>query len=232
MLARFVDRPNRFVFRVRTPLDEVVEAYCPNTSRLIGLLEEGTRVWLTANSDPQRKTAYTVRRIYDNDHWVGLYAAEANRIYEQKLRRDHDGIQSFPWEREVRAGDSWIDFFRPGDPPTWVEVKSLSSRGPRTGWAFFSGTPSKRAQKHLGELARLAREGQRAECVFVVQRSDVEGVCIQEPSHESWIRALEEAAEAGVDLRAFRCRVTRQSIEIDRSIPVRLSRVPAGEPES
>lgn len=200
----------------------MVRAYCPNTSRLIGLLNDQPEVWLTANADPDRKTAYTVKRIRDNDNWVGIHASQANELYEDYLHEQTPNTEPYRWEREVKTGNCWIDFRHSGSPPEWVEVKSLSSKG-QNDEAFFSGTPSKRARKHLHSLAELVRSGDRARCVFVVQRQDVQGVSIQEPTHPDWIEGLQAAVQAGVEIEAYRCRVSRHDLVIDQPISVDLT---------
>lgn len=220
-----IDRPNRFVMTVRLHEDEeMVEAYCPNTSRLIGLIENNPEVLLTRNSQSNRKTDYTVRCIKDRGHWVGIEASRANDLFDRYLKEDP--IPPFSdwteWTREVPFQDSQLDFrgiTGDGDQH-WVEVKSLSSRGRNNRSAFFSGTPSKRGWRHLGELEDAVQKDDRAHCVFVIQREDVVQLGPGEPTHPEWYRAIQSAHDNGVSIRAFRCERRNGCWSIKDPIPV------------
>jgi sugar fermentation stimulation protein A len=223
--ATFIERPNRFVIRAeRHDTGEAIEAFCPNTSRLIGLLEDDPDLWLTRNDDPNRKTDYTVRRIRDRDHWVGIEAARANEFFHHFLTENP--VTPFTdwvnWEREVEYGDSQLDFrgVDRDDRRHWTEVKSLSSRGKDNQSAFFSGTPSKRGWRHLRELSDAVQAGDRAHCVFVVQRPDVVQLAPGAPTHEKWYRHLRDARDRGVAIHAFRCHFQASRLPRLDPIPV------------
>lgn len=223
-VGEYRGRSNRFVMTVRLPDGEEVQAYCPNTSRLIGLLEGEPEVLLTENDDPDRKTNYTIRAFRNNGTWVGIDAARANEIFESYLKRDEDTDFDhwFSWEREVTFESSQLDFrCEATEPPSWLEVKSLSSRA-STGAAFYSGTPSKRGYRHLDHLGDLAEEGKNAHCVFVVQREDIDALEPADVTQKDWLDALRRAEDRGVDIRAYRCRFDGSDWRVDRPIPARL----------
>lgn len=220
----FRERLNRFVMVIQLDDGSDVEAFCPNTSRLIGLLEEGVAVLLTENSDPDRKTNFTVRAFRDNGNWVGIEAVRANDLFADFLERkdDHDFGPRSEWEREVRLYDSQIDFCRElPDRSHWIEVKSLSSRA-SDGDAFYSGTPSKRGYRHLEDLSRAVRSGDRADCVFVVQRGDVGGLSPADVTEKDWLDALRSAKRAGVGVRAYRCTFDGSAWSIADRLPTEL----------
>jgi sugar fermentation stimulation protein A len=223
-VGQYRDRSNRFVMTVRLPGGEDVQAYCPNTSRLIGLLEGNPDVLLTENDDPDRSTNYTIQAFRNNGTWVGIDAARANEIFESYLESDapEPFVDWGEWEREVTHGSSQLDFHFPNSsPPGWVEVKSLSSCTD-DGAAFFSGTPSKRGYRHLEHLGDLAEEGCEARCVFVVQRSDVDRLKEAEVTQEDWMEALRRADDRGVTIMAYRCQFTGLGWKIDRRIQAQL----------
>lgn len=211
-VGTLVDRPNRFVMRVDFRDGARVRAYCPNTSRLIGLCEPGRQAWVIPNEDPDRTTDYTVTRLRDGGVWVGIVARRANELFSDFLSRDPgEGYAGWSeWRREVSLGSSQFDFLgRTGDGrPHWVEVKSLSSAfSPDEGrFAFYSGTPSRRAYRHLDELAAAAEAGHRASCVFVVQRPDVEAIHPGPRTEEDWLESLRDARRRGVRIEGLGCR--------------------------
>ncbi|MFB6347531.1 MAG: DNA/RNA nuclease SfsA [bacterium] len=218
------DRLNRFVMEIELSDGDRVRAFCPNTSRLIGLLKDGAEVLLTENDDPERKTNFTVKGFRNNDTWVGIEAIRANELFDEYLSQtseDRFGAYS-EWDREVPLYDSQIDFCRRLDERShWIEVKSLSSRS-ESGEAFYSGTTSERGYRHLADLSRAVEEGDRADCVFVVQRSDVEGLSPAAVTQEDWLHALRSADEAGVNILAFRCVFDGNTWRIEDSIPTEL----------
>lgn len=223
-VGRFRERLNRFVMRVETETGSHVRCFCPNTSRLIGLLEDRPRVLITENQDPDRKTDFTVRAFQDNDTWVGIEAFRANELFEAYLQRESGVFNDWvSWEREVTHENSQLDFcgLKSRDEREWVEVKSLSSRT-SSGRAFYSGTPSKRGYRHLKHLGDLVESGDDARCVFVVQRSDVEALVPAEVSEPGWIRALRKAERRGVAILAFRCAFDGCNWSITDRIPAHL----------
>ena len=58
--------------------------------------------------------------------------------------------------------------------------------------------------------------------MFVVQRGDVVEMAPYREVDKHFAEALDQAAETGVEVRAYRCRVTLQELTIERSILVRL----------
>lgn len=223
-VGHYRGRSNRFVMRVELPSGELVDAFCPNTSRLIGLLDGEPDLLLTEADDPDRKTDYTVCGIRNNDTWVGIEASRANDFFESYLESDHaepfDGWGS--WKREVSHGSSQFDFHFPERTPSgWVEIKSLSSRT-EDGAAFYSGTPSRRGYRHLEHLGDLAEAGREAWCVFVVQRGDVDRLKEADVTQEDWMEALRRADERGVTIVGYRCRFTGDEWVIEEGIPAEL----------
>ncbi len=223
-IGRFLGRDNRFIMRVELNDGSLVEAYCPNTSRLIGLLEGDPEVLLTKNDKADRKTNFTIRAFRNDEIWVGIEAVRANDIFEKYLasteRQPFEAWEN--WEREVSFDSSQFDFRCKMDELTdWVEVKSLSSRTSE-GKAFYSGTPSKRGYRHLDHLSELAEQGDRARCVFVVQRSDVDGLVPADVTQGEWLDALRHAADRDVDIRAYRCEFDGLEWTIKSEIPAYL----------
>lgn len=220
----FLERLNRFVMRIRLDDRGEVHAYCPNTSRLIGLLDGEPRILLTRNRDPDRKTDFTIKAIRENNHWVGIEAVRANDLFESFLEGgDHPYFQNWSdWTREVSYEESQLDFRASrNDDRLWVEVKSLSSRS-SDGSSFYSGTPSKRGYRHLNHLGDLAESGEEACCVFVVQRGDIDSVSPADVTEPDWLEALRKAENRGVDILGFRCQFNGEKWSIDEEIPTYL----------
>jgi sugar fermentation stimulation protein A len=222
-VAHYKDRQNRFLMRVERDDGTLVDAYCPNTSRLIGLLEGSPDVLLTRNNRSDRKTNFTIRAFRNNGVWVGIEAVRANEIFEDflKTRSEAPFREWDAWEREATYQSSQLDFRCDSPEEEWVEVKSLSSRT-TDGKAFYSGTPSERGYRHLDHLGELAENGRIARCVFVVQREDVDALVPAEVTEPDWTKALRQADSRGVDIRAYRCNFVGDGWIIRDQIPTYL----------
>jgi sugar fermentation stimulation protein A len=90
------------------------------------------------------------------------------------------------------------------------------------GIARFPDAPTERGIKHIHELMKARSQGYLASIIFVIQ---MKGVYVFEPNritHPEFAEALLMAVRAGVEILAFDCIVTENSLEGDSSIPVRL----------
>ena len=86
---------------------------------------------------------------------------------------------------------------------------------------LFPDSVTERGRRHLEELTRLHRQGERAALLFLVQRADCDAVAPADAIDPDYGEALRSAADAGVELFALGARVTARAIVIERSLPVR-----------
>ena len=70
------------------------------------------------------------------------------------------------------------------------------------------------------ELQKAAGEGYGAHAVFVVQMADVTRFSPNDDTHPAFGAALREAAAQGVQVHAYWCRVTPDTLEIAGEVPV------------
>jgi len=125
------------------------------------------------------------------------------------------------FEREVRLGDSRLDFrLSAPDGVYWVEIKSVTLV--ENGAARFPDAPTARGARHVRELTTAARKGEQAAVVFVVQRPDARCFVPYDSADPAFGAVLREAASAGVGVYAWTCEVNRRAMEIARQIPVDL----------
>lgn len=88
------------------------------------------------------------------------------------------------------------------------------------GHARFPDAPTERGVRHLHELMRAVELGHRATAFFVVQMEDVTDFAPNDETHPAFGAALRQAAAAGVQVAAYSCRVTPDSMTIHRPVPV------------
>lgn len=222
--GRFLRRYKRFFADVDLAGMKVV-AHVPNTGSLRGCLEPGAAAGLTRSTNPKRKLGYTLELLHVGSTWVGVNPMRANRLVEEALAsgvvEELRGYRSV--RREVAYGkSSRIDLLleQPGKPSCYVEVKSVTLGRPPL--ALFPDAVSTRATKHMTELMREVKSGARACVVFVVQREDCERFAPADDIDPAYGKALRAAAQAGVEVLAYRARVGPACIAIERKLPVGL----------
>jgi len=219
--GRFIERPNRFIARVEIE-GNTVRAHVPNTGRLRELLLPGTEVLLSRHHAEHRSTAYSLRLVRQEDHWVCIDSASANTVTEEALARgwipELRGYCSF--RREVTAGRSRFDFLLMGERPCWMEVKGVTLVD--NGWAAFPDAPTERGRRHVAELIDRRRAGEDAAVLFIIQNPSGE---IFRPHYETdpaFAALLRRAAHWGVRIIAYRLIVNEREMTVADRIPVRI----------
>jgi sugar fermentation stimulation protein A len=236
--ATFVKRDNRFRVTVRVE-GHLVWAHLPNSGRLRELLVPGRRVLLAAAQAPGRRTSYDLLMVDLDGTLVSIDARLPSRLLYEALRQPFDklriptqdgALQAGQLEefagyaevrREVTYGQSRLDLVLEGKPDSrrcFIEAKSVTLV--EDGVALFPDAPTQRGRRHLGELARARAEGHRAAVVFVVQRDDAIRFSPHHEADPAFGQALREAAQAGVEVYAYKCRVSEREIALNAPLPV------------
>jgi sugar fermentation stimulation protein A len=226
--GRLIRRYKRFLADVQLAAG-VVTAACPNTGSLLGCCEPGSRVWLSEHDSATRKYRHTWEIVEVGKVMVGINTGLPNALVEEAIGAgaiaELGGYANV--RREVGFGEerSRIDFVLedPHRKPCYVEVKNVTSIGSGTvsrGVALFPDCVSERGTKHLRELMRLKAAGLRPVQLFCVQRGDVHEVRPADGIDPEYGRTLREAVAAGVEVLAYRAKVTAREIRIEERIPV------------
>ena len=242
--GRLVARYKRFFADVVLDDGAEITAHCPNPGAMLGLNAPGLPVWVSRSDDPKRKLAHTLELVEVDGGLVGINTMHPNRLVAEALAAgaipELAGYASH--RREVKYGAaSRIDFLleTPDHPACWLEVKkdqSLLRRDlkpdhklwlevknvqlTRTkGLAEFPDCVAERSSKHLRELEAMVSEGDRAGVHFVVQRTDCEAFSACRELDPAFVRQLDQAADAGVEVLIYAGNIGLDRIEIARCIP-------------
>ena len=224
--GRFVSRDNRFRATVVVDGDEAW-AHVPNSGRLTELFVPGRPLWLAPAAAAHRKTGYDLKLVeYPvaglGEVLVSVDARLPNSLFAGAL--DAGRLPAFPctsFEREIRLGDSRIDFRLHGAGGAyWVETKSVTLVEDER--ALFPDAPTGRGRRHLRELQAAVKGGDRAAVVFVVQRPDAGSFSPHPTADPAFAQTLRDVTMAGVDVRAYVCDVSLTAITISHEIPVSL----------
>ncbi|MHA6286983.1 DNA/RNA nuclease SfsA [Maricaulis sp. CAU 1757] len=224
--GRLVRRYKRFFADVELADGTSVTAHCANTGAMTGIKDEGLPVWLSPADNPKRKLKYTWELVEAEGTLIGTLPHLANALAEEAVEAGRiaelAGYDSL--RREVKYGEnSRIDLLLEGEarPPCWVEVKNVHwKRG--DGIAEFPDGVTSRGAKHLGELAARVAAGDRAVQLFVVQREDCDVLRPASDIDPVYARTLRAAAQAGVEVLAYACRVSPEEVEITNPMTVEL----------
>lgn len=120
---------------------------------------------------------------------------------------------------ETTHGGSRFDFsFEKDGRPCFLEVKGCTLE--TDGVCAFPDAPTERGAKHLRHLAQLAKAGYGAYVLFVIQMSDVKYFHPNDATDPAFGKALREAAEAGVQVLAMDCQVTKDTMTIQKPVEI------------
>jgi sugar fermentation stimulation protein A len=220
--AVLVRRYKRFLVDCTLADATPVTAHIADPGRLPGLVDEGTRLWLSASDDPGRKLAHRVELIESGGTLVGANTANANRLVAEALaaRRLPSLAGWTVTAREPRIDQATRLDFRLSDRTGrtgFLEVKNITWRrdiGRRGAVAAFPDAVTSRGTKHLAALARLAASGTPAFLLFVCQRQDVAAVTIAADIDPAYAAGFALALAAGVQVLACRCELNHYAINI------------------
>ena len=158
---------------------------------------------------------------------------------QQRLRSQFSLIKP-----ETTFGDSRFDFYvegpaetaetspaetatRPADgnateQKAFIEVKGVTLEN--EGFARFPDAPTERGLKHIEELCRAVKEGYRAYIIFVIQMKKIHTFGPNYETHPEFGEALINAVKEGVQVLAYDCEVTPDTLALDRPVNIDLSR--------
>ncbi len=216
-------RYQRFLAEVELEDGSLVTAHTPNTGSMRQCAVPGHRVLLSRNENPRRKLRYTLELIEVDGSWVDTHTHRANQLVGEALHAGLiPGLKGCRIRPEYRYGDSRIDFFlKRDDARILLEVKNVTlMHDQRT--ACFPDAVTVRGQKHLRELMSAVSEGLRGIIFFVVQRAAAQAFSPADDIDPEYGRLLREAADAGVEIMAWRTRITPEEVCVDYPLPVLL----------
>jgi len=223
--GRLIRRYKRFLADIQLP-EGVVTASCPNTGSMMGCCEPGSRVWLSESDSATRKYRHTWELVeVDREVVVGINTSLPNALVAEAIGDGTIGELSAyaSMRREVAFGEerSRVDFLleSAGREPCYVEVKNVTAAASR-GVALFPDCVSERGSRHLRELIRLKALGARPVQLYCVQRGDVKEVRPADGIDFEYGRTLREAIAAGVEVLAYRAKVTPDEVRLEEKIPV------------
>ena len=238
----FRSRPNRFVAEVE--LDGASELFASkktspsgnpdlsfgltvekchvkNTGRCKELLVDGAKVYVSKADNPNRSTKYDLIAVHKGGLLINMDSQAPNTAFGEYLRNGKflEIGRVSQVKAEAKYGASRFDFYAETDKTkAFIEVKGVTLE--ENGIAMFPDAPTERGIKHLNELAACIKDGFRAYVVFVMQMEGISRFTPNYKTHAAFGVTLAKVMGLGVKAFAFDCKVTPESMEINRQVQI------------
>ena len=200
--ASFIKRPNRFNASVLIDGEEIV-VHVPNTGRCREILIPGCTVYLREELNPNRKTRYDLIAALKGDKLISIDSQIPNKVVKEALQL---GVV----EKLKLSNDDGEEYY--------LEVKGVTLEEERR--CRFPDAPTDRGRKHLLELIEVKKSGRGAGVLFLIQIEDVVSFTPNDETDPKFAEALRLANENGVDIFAYSCRVTEDSITLFKPLDI------------
>jgi sugar fermentation stimulation protein A len=179
-------------------------------------------VYISRSSNPGRKYPFTWELVEADGFWAGINTGRPNHLVREAIESGTVAeLQGYATIRpEVAYGEhSRIDLLLESPHQRcFVEVKNVTLV--ENDRALFPDAVTTRGQKHLNELMRVVREGDRGVIFFAVQRGDGQSVSPADAIDPEYGRLLRLAMDNGVEALAYRALVTPEEIVLNKPLPV------------
>ena len=190
-----------------------------NTGRCKELLTPDARVFLEESDNPERKTKYDLIAVYKGDNLVNMDSQAPNKVFYE-WAEEYFGKDA-KIRPETKYKNSRFDcFIEVSGRKIFAEVKGVTLEN--DGVASFPDAPTERGVKHIEELMTAVSEGYEAYVFFVVQMKGVKYFTPNYKTHRAFGEALKKAKEKGVNIVCVDCKVTPDTLKIDKFIDVKL----------
>ena len=223
--AEFIDRPNRFLTRVR--LDgKIVDSHLPDPGRLKELLKPGSKVLVKKENGLNRKTRYSTQMVYQDNQLISVNTLLPN-LFVKKLLKNRSLEQFSDWEliqSEKTFGNSRFDFYlKKGNDELILEVKSVTLVKDEI--AMFPDAVTARGSKHLKHLIELAQKGYKTAVLFVVQRNDAKYFIANADCDPEFAKNLKLATESNVQVHIIKIDVYPEKLIYSGKLPLKFDKI-------
>ena len=216
--GKFIERPNRFIAYVEI-IGKKETVHVKNTGRCAELLQPGATVYLQKSDNPERKTQWDLIGVKKGKRMINMDSQIPNKVVEEWIRKGNFFPNATLIKPETTYGQSRFDLYvEEGERKIFIEVKGVTLEN--NGVVKFPDAPTERGIKHLNELGDAVKDGYEAYVFFVIQMKGVKYFTPNRRTHAAFAEALRNAKEQGVNILAYDCKVTKDSIELANEVSV------------
>lgn len=216
--GKFKNRPNRFIAEVE--IDGVINTvHVKNTGRCKELLTENATVILEKSDNPLRKTQYDLVAVYKGDRLINMDSQAPNIVFGEYLKKNELIKNVTKIKPEHKFNNSRFDFYVEAENrKIFAEVKGVTLEEDNI--VMFPDAPTERGLRHIQELIEACKQGYEAYCVFIVQMNNVKYFTPNVKTQPEFAQALITAQNQGVNILAYDCIVTENSLEVNNQVKI------------
>lgn len=217
--AAFIERPNRFIaYAELNGKKETI--HVKNTGRCAELLRPGAVIYVQESENPARKTKWDLIAVEKGERLINMDSQIPNSVVREWIEQGNlfPGVTLI--KPETTYGNSRFDLYVETEEGRriFIEVKGVTLE--EDGVCRFPDAPSERAVKHLEELIQAGKEGYETYVFFVIQMKGVRYFTPNTDTHPAFAETLKKAKAAGVQILAYDCEVTPESILVREPVEV------------
>lgn len=215
-----IKRYKRFFIDIKFR-NKTITAHCPNSGSMMGLLNEGNKIYFSKANDPKRKLKYTAEIIEVKNNLIGINTHLSNKIVLEalKLKKIKQLIKFNNIQTEIKFSDNTrFDFLISNNKEKcFLEVKNVTLvRQP--GIAEFPDSITSRGTKHLNELVNAKKKGFESYILYLIQRENCDSFKIAKDIDREYKIAFDKALEKNINVLCYDCKLTNKEIKINKQI--------------
>ena len=215
-----IKRYKRFFVDIKYK-NKIITSHCPNSGSMMGLLNEGNKVWFSRSNNPSRKLKHTLEIIEVKKKMVGINTLLTNKIVLDALnqKKIKNLIKFNNIKTEVKFSDNTrFDFLISNNKKKcFLEVKNVTlSRKKEI--AEFPDAVTSRGTKHLNELINAKKKGYESYILYLIQREDCTSFKIAEDLDLEYKNTFNKALNNGVKMLCYDCKLNNEEIRLNNQI--------------
>ena len=215
-----IKRYKRFFVDIKYK-NKIITGHCPNSGSMMGLLNEGNRVWFSESDKPNRKLKYTLEIIEVEKKMVGINTLLTNKIVLEALnyKKINSLVKFDNIKTEVKFSDNTrFDFLLCNNKEKcFLEVKNVTLVREKK-IAEFPDAITSRGTKHLNELSNAKKKGYQSYILYLIQREDCNFFKIAKDIDEEYKIAFDKALKNGVKILCYDCKLNNEEIKLNNQI--------------
>ncbi len=219
-----IKRYKRFFVDIKIG-NKIETAHCPNTGSMQGLLNKGSKVWISKSNNKKRKLMYTLQIIEDKGNKVGVNTHFTNKIVLEAFK--NNSIKEFGKSSivkpEIKFGNSRFDFLvTEKSSKAFVEVKNVTLKR-KNSIAEFPDTTTERGSKHIIELEKAAKQGYKIYILFLIQREDCKQFTLASDLDPVYTKLLLKAVKKKLNVLCYDCKFSLKGIKVNKKLKFKIN---------
>lgn len=221
--AVFKNRPNRFIAECNINNENVI-VHVKNTGRCRELLVKDTEVYLEYFSETSRKTKYDLITVNKMGRLINMDSSAPNKAVYEALQKGKDILHiNEPLthiKMEHKYKQSRFDVYaETKTDKIFAEIKGVTLE--ENNIVMFPDAPTQRGVKHIMELVDAKENGFHTYIIFVIQMQSPAYFTPNYKTHAEFGEALQYAQSKGVNILAYDCIITENSIDLNNQIDIK-----------